>query len=611
MNTIPSSIIKKTLSAILLGVSAVLLVTFAFIGLILIFFSGRILPGVSLNGIALGGLNRAQAIQTVAASYSFTQTGHILLQADDQNWMVSPAQIGVYLDTETTVDQALQIGHRHPVELLQSLLFGKTTSPVFIFDQRVALQYLEQLAGIVNQPVKEASLSIENAQVVVSQGQVGRVLDLSGSLQALSQQIQKMQDGVVALSVTQVAPKVLDVTQQGEQVKAILSQPFTLSLPAALSSPATGPWVIEPNVLAGLLAFSESSNEQTPTYTVEVSQPLMTAYLQTLASQIDQDPQNARFIFNDDTHQLDLKDHAVIGRQLDLQNSVNAINQQLLNGSHSAELTVNSTQPQVSDTATGADLGITEQVGEYTTYFRGSNAQRVQNITTAADRFKGLLVAPGATVSMSDVLGNISLDNGYAEAAIIVGDQTIQGVGGGVCQVSTTLFRTVFFSGYPIVERHAHAYRVGYYEQVNSSGAHNAQLAGLDATVFVPLVDFKFKNDTPYWLLMETYVSPSNYSLTWKFYSTSDGRQVTWDTTGPTDLVDPPDAKYMENPELPTGTVKQTDWAVQGANVSVDRTVTRNGEVIDSDHFFTQYEPWPDIYEYGPGTENMPPASAK
>ncbi len=79
------------------------------------------------------------------------------------------------------------------------------------------------------------------------------------------------------------------------------------------------------------------------------------------------------------------------------------------------------------------------------------------------------------------------------------------------------------------MQRYAHAYRVGYYEKV--AGNHiNAKLAGLDATVFVPLVDFKFKNDTPYWLLMETYVNPAASSITWKFYSTSDGRKVAWDT---------------------------------------------------------------------------------
>ena len=131
------------------------------------------------------------------------------------------------------------------------------------------------------------------------------------------------------------------------------------------------------------------------------------------------------------------------------------------------------------------------------------------------------------TFSMAGVLGDVSLDNGYAEALIIYGDRTIKG-SGGVCQVSTTLFRTVFFGGYPIVERHPHAYRVGYYEQMANSQV-DPNLAGLDATVFVPVVDFRFTNDTPNWLLMETYAE--GFSLTWKFYSTSEGAQ--WNGTPP------------------------------------------------------------------------------
>jgi hypothetical protein len=197
-----------------------------------------------------------------------------------------------------------------------------------------------------------------------------------------------------------------------------------------------------------------------------------------------------------------------------------------------------------------------------------------------------------------------NLDNGYAEALIILGGQTITGVGGGVCQVSTTLFRTVYFAGYPILERYAHAYRVGYYEQ--TSGGRDQNLAGLDATVFVPLVDFKFKNDTPYWLLMETYVN-SNQSLTWKFYSTKDGRVVNHTTTGPTNTIEAPDPLYRENPELEKGKIEQVDWAAEGATVVVKRTVTRGGVVLYNDTITTVYQPWRAVYEYGPGTEGMPP----
>jgi vancomycin resistance protein YoaR len=122
-------------------------------------------------------------------------------------------------------------------------------------------------------------------------------------------------------------------------------------------------------------------------------------------------------------------------------------------------------------------------------------------------------------------------------------------------------------------------------------------------------VDFKFKNDTPYWLLMETYVNPAASTLTWKFYSTSDGRRVEWDTTGPINVVDPPPPLYRENPDLAQGEIKQVDWEAQGADVIVTRTVYRNGEVYLQDTFKTHYRPWQAVYEYGPGTEVPTPES--
>jgi vancomycin resistance protein YoaR len=202
---------------------------------------------------------------------------------------------------------------------------------------------------------------------------------------------------------------------------------------------------------------------------------------------------------------------------------------------------------------------------------------------------------------MGAPMGDVSLDNGFAEALIIYGGRTIKGVGGGVCQVSTTLFRAVFNAGYPIVERTPHAYRVGYYEQ-GPSGAPDSRLAGLDATVYFPLVDFKFTNDTPYWILMETYMGSS--SLTWKLYSTKDGRTVTWDTTGVTDVVAAPPATFEENPELRKNEMKQVDWAANGADVTVTRTVMKDGVLYFQDQFVTHYQPWQAICQYGPDSKN-------
>ena len=206
---------------------------------------------------------------------------------------------------------------------------------------------------------------------------------------------------------------------------------------------------------------------------------------------------------------------------------------------------------------------------------------------------------------MAESMGEISLDAGYSEALIIFDGQTIQGVGGGVCQVSTTLFRAAFFAGFPIVERHPHAYRVSYYEKTQGN-QRNTRLAGLDATVYVPVVDFRFTNDTPYWLLMETYVSRPASRITWKFYSTSDGRSVEWETTGAYNTVEPPKPLYRVNNALEQGEIKQVDWEAQGAEVRVQRFVYRSGTLHIQDSFYTRYEPWRAVYEYGPGTEGIP-----
>jgi len=122
--------------------------------------------------------------------------------------------------------------------------------------------------------------------------------------------------------------------------------------------------------------------------------------------------------------------------------------------------------------------------------------------------------------------------------------------------------------------------------------------------VFVPRVDFQFTNDSEYWLLMETYVYNNN-QLQWKFYSTSDGRQVNWTTTGPQNVVHPDPPLYRENPELAPGEIKQLEWEVDGMDVTVTRTVTRDGQILQQDTYRTRYLPWQAIYEYGP--EPTPP----
>jgi len=325
--------------------------------------------------------------------------------------------------------------------------------------------------------------------------------------------------------------------------------------------------------------------------------------LNELKTYVDRQPANARFVFNEATSRIEPIAASTTGRLLDVEASITAINEALMHGEHTVALVVGEQKPAVADTATGTELGITQLIQKQTTYFYGSSDARIQNIVAGAAPYHGLLIAPGQTFSMGSELGDVSLENGFAEALIIYGGRTIKGVGGGICQVSTTLFRTVFNAGFPVVERTPHAYRVSYYEK-DAGNNIDPNLAGMDATVYFPLVDFKFTNDTPYWLLMETFVDVGARTITWKLYSTPDGRSVTWETTGPTNVVPAPAPVFEENPDLKAEQIKQVDYAAQGADVNVTRTVWLNGQIRFADQFQTHYQPWAAVCQYGPGTED-------
>jgi vancomycin resistance protein YoaR len=608
----------KTVLSRLLMALPVALVVFILVAVIALMgfeavYADRVYPSVYVQNIDLTGMTLEETNAVLAEALQYTNEGRIRFTYQDSTWEVRPLDLGYQMDASSSAEQAFSVGREHifPLSLVEKArawFTGVQLTPVARYDERVALAFMQSIAAGIDQPLIEASLGLENTDVVVVSGQVGREVDIAGTLAAIGPHLLQMEDAVIPLVVEELSPVIMDVGPQAALARKILSEPLVLTAPAVEGEDARS-WSIAPEDLASMLVIHrvEGENGEKETFQIGINESLMQIYLSSLAPGLYVYPVNARFIFNDDTSVLEVKDPAVIGRDLDIEGSIAHINQALLDGAHEIPLTFQTLTPAVTDDASGEELGITELVHQETSYFFGSAPARVQNIRASAARYHGLLIAPWETFSMAQALGNISLDNGYAEAPIIFGGQTIQGIGGGVCQVSTTLFRAAFFAGFPINERHAHSYRVGYYEQ-RSNGARDPRLAGLDATVYVPIVDMKFTNDTDHWLLMETYVE--NFSLTWKFYSTSDGRTVNWQTTGPTNIVDAPEDLYRENPDLPKGTIKQVDYSADGADVNVTRTVYINDQVYFSDAFFTRFQPWQAIYEYGPGTEGIPEPGA-
>ncbi len=603
---------KPILRSILYGFLGFIALVTLLIGSYQILNAGRIFPGVTVSGIDVGGLYPSQAAKLIGESITYPQTGKLNFEYNGRSWQASPAEIGMFLDLDGSAQNAFSVGRTGNIvnrlaEQFGSAYYGRPVSLSVIFDQRMAFNFLTELAKQIDVPAANAGVTIRGTEVIIANSTTGMRLDREASLEAIGGQINTLSDGTVPLTVIDIKPLIVDVGSQAEAARNLLSEPFILVLPENQPDERKT-YTLQPEEMAGMLSFDVGSDTDNPVYTLSLDPVKLNFYLSQLGGKLQLEPVNTRFTFNDGTRQLEVIQPAVIGRQLDLEKSTQSIQEKVGKGEHSAELVFNFTKPAVTDEMTGVQLGITELVEAQTSYFRGSSSARIQNIKTAASSFHGLLIAPGETFSMASELGNISLDNGYAEALIIIGDKTIKGVGGGVCQVSSTLFRTAFFAGLPIAERHPHAYRVGYYEQ--TVGGHSASLAGLDATVYVPLVDFKFTNDTPNWILMETYTSPTYGSLTWKFYSTRDGRSVEWSTTGPQNIVQPPEDLYRENPDLPEGEIRQVEYRADGADVTINREVIRNGSLYFNDTFFTHYQPWQAIFEYGPGTELPTPTPA-
>lgn len=599
-------LVPQVVVAVLGGLSLFLVAVLVWTVGFQLLYAGRIFPGVSIAGVDLSGLTPTEAAVKLNQSLIYPYQGKIVLRDGGRVWVVSPAQMGMAFDASASAQAAYQLGRSGGLFTsldgqLRARSTGAEVSPVILFDQRVAYQYLQALSSEINQPVIEAGLKVEGTNVVAIPSQPGRILDVDGTMVFLTVQMQTFRDGEVPLVIREQGPRILDASTQADVARRILSQPMRLSIPNA-GEADPGPWSYDVQILANMLTVQQVEVDGAPEVQVALDPAQLREVLLGIATQVDRPSENARFYFDDATGQLVLWQGSRIGRTVDIQASIGAINAALLQGEHNIALEIVETQPAVNDSATASQLGITQLVSSETSYFYGSSTERIQNIQAAAERFYGLLVAPGETFSMGDALGDVSLDNGFAEALIIYGGRTIKGVGGGVCQVSTTLFRTVFFAGYPVVERIPHAYRVSYYE-LTASGAVNPSLAGLDATVYFPLVDFKFTNDTPYWILMETYVSVEARTLTWKLYSTSDGRNVTWETTGPLNVVPAPKPLFEISDELKKGQIRQVDWAANGADVVVTRSVWKNGAVYFSDQFKTHYEPWQAVCEIGPGTE--------
>jgi vancomycin resistance protein YoaR len=489
------------------------------------------------------------------------------------------------INMEESLNNGYHYGRRLQIADYLLLLINKKTEYPIVLDTlttntRLRNAWRETWPLIEILPM-EPTIEVKNNKAMVTNGSSGVGVDQDKLFSILEKKA-----AMLSISPTEIPVKVTGKQLSREQLSELQTRADKLrqdSLTMDLDGQKTQ--------LGGkeLVALLDTSGDDRVVNTAAVHQ-----YAQGLSESLNRDSSDAKFVFTDNRVQEFAPGTDGVQVQIDptTEAVVAAMEKLLMEDakSETVEIVVTKTPPKITTDKVN-NLGIRELIGRGESYYAHSIPNRIFNVGLTAAKIQSVLVPPGEEFSFIKSVGDISGASGFKQAYVINNGRTELGDGGGVCQVSTTVFRAAMAAGLPITERWAHAYRVGYYEQ-NSK-------PGIDATIFEPSKDFRFKNDTPGYILVQTINDPKTLHLIVDIYGTSDGRVSTISTPKIWGITPPPPDIIQDDPTLPAGTTKQVDWSAWGAKTSFVYTVLRNGETLENVTFNSIYKPWANIYLRG------------
>ncbi len=580
-------------------------------------YNDKIYPGISVAGMPVGGLTVEEATSAIDDALTPYPGPDITVRFGDRSWVLSSESLGVSVDASATAALAFRIGREglaatasgSVTDLLAGLKEdtlaqweafwnGEALQPVLQRDEELLDITLQRIAGEVNLTPAEGVLSIVGLEVSGTPGSVGRSVDVAATHSALVTAVRRGLGGSIDLVVQEHRPSVMAVDVAVTKAKAVLGRSF----------------IIVAETVDGLQRFSADAAMvrqwltlapvSTPDGSVDLDVKLdheqVQDFVAGMAKQLDRTPYNATLDWDSTAGKVIVLEASQVGQKVDVEAGVAAIEAALAapvsvdtKGSPAPQeinLPITTVSPTI-DSNRVAEMGIVELVSEGTSSFKGSPAERVHNIANAADKFQHVVVPPDEQFSFNQNVGDVTAANGFEDALVIAGDRTAVGIGGGVCQVSTTAFRAAFWGGFPITERWAHGYVVSWYGQ-----------PGMDASIYTPNVDFRFRNDTGHFILIKAAVNKTKGTITFSIYGTKPDRTV--EMTGPvvSNVKAPPSPLYQEDPTLKTGQIKQIDWAKEGMDAVVTRIIHYGDGKVREEKIVSKYRPWQAVYLYGPGT---------
>jgi len=567
----------KVLQVLTLFVLISLFIVFIFYSF---YFGERFYPKTIIAGVDVSYLKKKEAESVLRNLLDYPPK--IILTTKNQNFEIDLNELSPKINIEKSVEAAFS--KTHPANIfynaLISLSWKKTFFPLDLsIDEKKLTEFLNIISNDISDPPVYPEVYLLDDQIKVERGKAGEIVDKELLSLELKKKISNQDFSPLNIPYRKIDPTINlqqeDVLRKRAGIllnKEIRLKSDNLELK------------LKPPTLLSFLDVKTKVNEDR----------ILNFIKENVSAKINQEPQNAVF-----KHQgkrvLEFKpalDGFLVDEKFLVKAIENALDELEKTPSESVEVVIKIDKKSPSITIESVNnLGIEELLGRGESLFAGSIASRIHNIETASKRISGNLVAPGETFSFNEALGEVSSLTGYQKAYIIKDGKTILGDGGGVCQVSTTLFRAVLNSGLPIIERSPHSYRVYYYEQDSPPG--------LDATVFAPTTDFKFINDTPSHILIQSSVDLKKNKIVFEIYGKKDGRTVSISKPKILSQTPPPEDLYIDDPTLPLGTIKQIEHKAWGAVVSFDYKVENNGILIFQKTFISKYRPWQAVFLRG------------
>ena len=563
---------RRTAYAIVAIAAAAGLVGLAFAG------SPETLPsGVRIAGVDVGGLKASEAQHALEARATALANSPVTFTASGHTWQVTPQQLGVTTNWHDAVRAALQQGQGSgPFRGFRRIgveLFGADVTPSQQASSAALDAEVARLADAVGRPHIDAALKLEGLTPVIVPAQSGLALDRDGSARAIVRGLGSLTRPLtVALPVRAAPPTVTALALQPAlaEVRTMLSAPVRLAVgPTRFRLPRYR--------IAQLLDLPRGGRTD-----VRVGGTKANDFFLGLERVIGRRPRDARFevVVGGAIHLV----LGEVGRAVNVPATVNAILSAARSPYARVARVVVETSPPKLTTAAAKAMGIKEVVGTYTTEY-GGVPNRIHNVQLVAHLIDNHFIKPGEEFSFNKTTGDRNAAKGFLEAPVIVNGELQTGLGGGVCQVSTTTFNAAYEAGVKITARTNHALYISHYP------------LGRDATVNYPDVDLRFVNDTGHWLLLRTFVGAS--SLTVTLYGTSPHRRVE-SIVAPLTTVGGIPVKRTKDPTLAKGEKVVDDPGQPASHTQVERKVyDANGTLLYDDVWVSNYVASPKLVRIG------------